>query len=122
MKSSKDLVHEANRQIETLSAEGAVKMMSDPQISFVDLREPGEVEKGTLPGAVPVPRGLLEFQIHPQSPSHNSKLAGKKKLVLYCGSGTGSALATKTLNDMGTTNIAHVAGGFPTLEQARKDD
>ncbi len=120
MKSSKDLVREANEQIETLSAEEAMKLTSDKDIAFIDLREPGEVEKGSLPGAVHVPRGLLEFQIDPQSPSHNTKLAGKKKLVLYCGSGGRSALAAKMLNDMGVTNVAHVAGGFPAVQQASK--
>jgi rhodanese-related sulfurtransferase len=120
VKSSKDLVSEANQQIETLSAEEAMKLTSDANIAFVDLREPGEVEKGSLPGAVHVPRGLLEFQIDPQSPSHNSKLSGKKMLVLYCGSGGRSALAAKTLMDMGLTNVAHVAGGFPALQKARE--
>lgn len=120
MKNAKDLVSEANEQIETLSAEEAMKLTSDKDIAFVDLREPAEVEKGALPGAVHVPRGLLEFQIDPQSTAHNPKLEGKKKLVLYCGSGGRSALAAKTLNDMGATNVAHVAGGFPALQQAVK--
>ena len=120
MKSSKDLVREANEQIETLSAEEAMKLTLDKDIAFVDLREPGEVAKGSLPGAVHVPRGLLEFQIDPQSPLYNSKLAGKKKLVLYCGSGGRSALAAKMLNDMGVSNVSHVAGGFPALQQARR--
>ena len=118
MKSTKELVSEANEQNETLSADEAMKLTSDKEIAFVDLREPGEVEKGSLPGAVHVPRVLLEFQIDPESPSHNPKLAGKKKLVLYCGSGGRSALAAKTLKDMGVTNVAHVAGGFPALQKA----
>ena len=120
MKSTKELVSEANKQIETLSADEAMKLASDKEIAFVDLREAPEVEKGSFPGAVHVPRGLLEFQIDPESPTHNPMLAGKKKLVLYCGSGGRSALAAKALKDMGITNVAHVAGGFPALQKARQ--
>ena len=118
MKTANQLVVDANGQIETLAADEAIKLMDDGKVVFVDLREPGEVEKGSLTGAVHVPRGLLEFQIDPESPSHNPKLAGKKKLVLYCGSGGRSALAARTLKDMGVTNVAHVAGGFPALQKA----
>ena len=118
MKSAKQLVSEVNQQIETLTPDEAIKLAADENTVFVDLREPAEVEKGSFPNAVHVPRGLLEFQIDPQSPSHNPKLAGKNKLVLYCGSGGRSALAAKTLKDMGVTNVAHVAGGFPALQQA----
>ena len=120
MKSAKQLVSEANQNIETLTPDEAIKLATDESVVFVDLREPAEVEKGSLPGAVHVPRGLLEFQVDPQSPSHNAQLAGKKKLVLYCGSGGRSALAAKALKDMGVFNVAHVAGGFPALKQARK--
>jgi rhodanese-related sulfurtransferase len=118
MKNVSQLVSEASGQIETLAAEEAVKLINDGNVVFVDLREAAEVEKGSLPGAVHVPRGLLEFQIDPQSPSHNPKLGGSKKLVLYCGSGGRSALGAKALKDMGFTNVAHVAGGFPALEKA----
>ena len=118
MKTANQLVVDANGQIETLAAEETIKLKDDGKVVFVDLREPGEVEKGSLTGAVHVPRGLLEFQIDPESPSHNPKLAGKKKLVLYCGSGGRSALAARTLKDMGVTNVAHVAGGFPALQKA----
>lgn len=120
MKSAKELVSEATQQIETLSAEEAIRLTADKEVVFVDLREPAEVEKGTLPGAVHVPRGLLEFQIDPRSPTHNPQLAGKKKLILYCGSGGRSALAAKAMKDMGVTNVAHVAGGFPALQKACK--
>lgn len=120
MKSAKQLVSEANQQIETLTPDEAIKLAGDESVVFVDLRELAEVEKDSLPGAVHVPRGLLEFQVDPQSPSHNTQLAGNKKLVLYCGSGGRSALATKALKDMGVSNVAHVAGGFPALKQARE--
>jgi rhodanese-related sulfurtransferase len=118
MKSASQLVSEANRQVETLAADEAIKLMDDDNVVFVDLREPAEVEKGSFPGAVHVPRGLLEFQVDAQIPSHNPKLGADKKLVLYCGSGARSALAAKALKDMGLTHVAHVAGGFPALQKA----
>lgn len=118
-KSAKDLVAEASASIETLSGEQAVKLIGDPQVVFVDVREAEELQKsGKLQGAVHIPRGLLEFQADPSSPAHKPELGEGKKLVLYCGSGGRSALAAKTLKEMGIGNVAHVAGGFPALQQA----
>src|SRR3546814_9954286 len=86
---------------------------------FVDIREHAEVAKsGLVSGAVHVPRGLLEFQVDPQSPTHNPKLAAGSRLVLYCGSGARSALAAKSLKDMGVENVAHVPVGFAALKAA----
>ena len=86
---------------------------------FVDVREGEELQKtGKLKGAVHVPRGFLEFQADPTSPTHKPELGGNNKLVLYCGSGNRSALAAKTLKSMGFVKVAHVAGGFPALQQA----
>jgi rhodanese-related sulfurtransferase len=119
IKSAKDIVAEASRQIETLSGEDAIKLVGDPNVVFVDLREREELQKtGKLQGAVHVPRGFLEFQADPASPTHKPELGGGKKLVLYCGSGSRSALGAKALKEMGFTNVAHVAGGFPALQQA----
>ena len=112
---AKDLVAEATKQIKTISAEEAVQLVGKPDAVFVDLREFEELEKnGTVDGAVHVPRGLLEFQVDPSSPMHKPELSGKK-LVLFCGSGSRSALAAKSLNDMGMSGVTHVAGGFPAL-------
>jgi rhodanese-related sulfurtransferase len=119
MKSAKDLVAEAGEHVETLTGADAVRLEGDPNVVFVDLREADELEKtGKLRGAVHVPRGLLEFQADPISPAHNPALSAEKRLVLYCGSGGRSALAAKTLTDMGLSNAAHVAGGFPALRDA----
>ena len=118
-KTAKDLVAEANRSVETLSGAEAAKLVGDANVVFVDIRESDELQKtGTLKGAVHVPRGFLEFQADPASPTHKPELGGGKKLVLYCGSGSRSALGAKALSDMGVANIAHVAGGFPALQQA----
>lgn len=118
-KTAKDLVVEATKHVETMSAEEAVGLLGDSNIVFVDLREPEELQKpGKLRGAVHVPRGLLEFQVDPASPTHNPELAGGKRLVLFCGSGSRSALAAKSLKDMGVDKVVHVAGGFPALQKA----
>lgn len=118
-KSAKDLVADARREVETLSAAQAVELAGEPDIAFVDVREGEELQKtGKVKGAVHVPRGFLEFQVDPNSPTHKAELGGDRKLVLYCGSGSRSALAAKTLQDMGITRVAHVAGGFPALQQA----
>ena len=118
-KSAKDLVAEASREVETLSGEDAMKLVGQPGVVFVDVREGEELQKtGKLKGAVHVPRGFLEFQTDPTSPTHKPELGGDKKLVLYCGSGSRSALGAKTLRGMGITNVAHVAGGFPALQQS----
>lgn len=118
-KSAKDLVAEASKTVETLSAEDAVKLVGDPGVVLVDVREGEELQKtGKVQGAVHVPRGFLEFQADPTSASHKPELGGGKRLVLYCGSGSRSALAAKTLKEMGIGNVAHVAGGFAALQQA----
>jgi len=118
-KSAKDLVAEASREIETLSGQEAVKLVGDPNVVFVDVREGEELQKtGKLQGAVHVPRGFLEFQADPTSPTHKPELGSGKKLVLYCGSGNRSALGAKALKEMGIKNVAHVAGGFSALQQA----
>jgi len=101
-KSAKDLVAEASREIETLSGQEAVKLVGDPNVVFVDVREGEELQKtGKLQGAVHVPRGFLEFQADPTSPTHKPELGSGKKLVLYCGSGNRSALGAKAMKEMG---------------------
>lgn len=122
MKSAKELVAEASRAVETLTAEEAVKRLGETDTVFVDVREGGEVRKsGKLKGAVHVPRGFLEFQVDPSSPTHKAELSAGKRLVLYCGSGSRSALAAKTLKEMGVEHVAHVDGGFPALQKVGAD-
>ena len=118
-KSAKDLVAAASREVETLSSEQALGLVGHPDVVFVDLRESEELHKtGKLKGAVHVPRGFLEFHADPNSQTHKPELSGGKKLILYCGYGSRSALAAKTLKDMGIENVSHVAGGFTALRQA----
>lgn len=115
--SAKDLVAEANREVDTLSAEEALARFGQPDTMLVDVREGEELAKtGRIAGAVHVPRGFLESQADPESPTH--ELGDGRRLVLYCGSGNRSALAAKTLKDMGLRSVASVAGGFSALEKA----
>ena len=109
----KAMLGEANAEIATVSVEQAREYVGDENILFVDVRETQEVESsGGLPGSVHVPRGLLEFIADPESPMHKSELSSGRQLVLYCASGGRSALAAKTLQDMGLSNVCHIAGGF----------
>lgn len=118
-RSAKELVAHASKEIETLSAEEAVKLAGNSGVVFVDVRESEELQKtGKVKGAVHVPRGFLEFQADPTSTTHKPELSSGRKLVLYCGSGSRSALAAKTLKDMGIESVAHVAGGFAALQNA----
>lgn len=118
-RTSKQLVSEANAVVESLPPDDAARLVGVPGVQFVDIREPAEVTKtGLVAGAVNVPRGLLEFQVDPESPTHNAKLAASSRLVLYCGSGARSALAAKSLKEMGVENVVHVPGGFSALKEA----
>ena len=117
-RSSKDLLAEANRAIETIPVEQAIALADDPNVVFVDVREGSEREKGTVKGSVHASRSFLEFHADPNSPMHKPELTGGKKLVLFCGSGGRSALAAKALKDMGYDNVAHVAGGFGAWQKA----
>lgn len=118
-RSAMELVAEANESVKTIAADEAVALANDPRVLFVDLREPAEVQKnGMVAGAARVPRGLLEFQADAQSPMHRPEISNAERLVLYCGSGARSALAAKSLKEMGFENVAHVAGGFPALKAA----
>lgn len=117
-RSAKDLVSAADAAVETLAVEEAIPLVGDPGVTFVDVRERDEREKGTVTGSVHAPRGSLEFYADPGSSMHKPELAGGKKLVLFCGAGARSALAAKTLKDMGIDNVAHVAGGFEAWQKA----
>src|SRR5688572_20542329 len=111
-RSAKDLVAEANAAVETLPAEAAIRLAGDPDVVFVDVRERHEREKGTVKGSIHAPRGSLEFYADPESSQHKPDLASGKKLVLFCAAGGRSALAAKTLKDMGIDRVAHIAGGY----------
>ena len=116
---AKQLLAEANAEIKTLTAQEALVLVDDPDVVFVDVRETVERQKtGGVKGSVHAPRGFLEFHADPESPMHVAALSSGKKLVLYCAAGGRSALAAKTLKDMGVPNVSHMAGGFGAWKQA----
>ncbi len=109
----KQMLAEANAVIETVSVTDAMYVLDDGDVLFVDVREASErMETGTIAGAIHAPRGFLEFIADPEGPMHDPALASGKRLLLFCGSGGRSALAAKTLRDMGIEEVAHIAGGF----------
>jgi len=108
----KQLVAEAEALIDTLSVEEARAAHSSGAL-LVDLRDVREVKReGKIPGSYHVPRGMLEFWVDPDSPYHQEALTSAERLVLYCNLGWRSALAAQTLQHMGLTNVAHIAGGL----------
>ena len=115
------LVDEAMALVTTYSVDQVQARLADPQAQIVDIRDPRELEReGTLPGALLAPRGMLEFWVDPASPYFKPVFADEsKEFILFCGAGWRSALATKTLQDMGMTNVAHMDGGFGAWKKAQ---
>jgi rhodanese-related sulfurtransferase len=115
------LVDEAMAQVTTLSVAEVQARVADPAVQIVDIRDPRELERdGTVPGALLAPRGMLEFWVDPASPYFKPVFADEsKQFVLFCGAGWRSALATKTLQDMGMSNVAHIDGGFAAWKKAQ---
>ena len=114
------LVDEAMALVTTYSVEQVRARLADPKVQIVDIRDPRELEReGTLPGALLAPRGMLEFWVDPESPYFKPVFADEgKEFVLFCGAGWRSALATKTLMDMGMRNVAHIDGGSAAWKKA----
>ncbi|MDA7606630.1 rhodanese-like domain-containing protein [Pelagibacteraceae bacterium] len=119
IKSSQDLVSEANQLIETLDGFKVKSMVDKDECILIDVRDIRELWKeGTVKNSKHIPRGMLEFWLDPQSSYFKeNKFNLNKKIVLFCALGMRSALATKSLMDMGYKNVAHVNGGFDTLKQ-----
>ena len=111
--SAQDLVARANARIQSLEPAEVARRRSEPGTLVVDVRDVRERRRdGYFPGALHVPRGMLEFWIDPASPYHKPELAAADSFILYCNKGWRSALATATLQDMGLEQVAHRAGGF----------
>ena len=112
-KGVKQLVAEAEAEIETLNVDEARALSGSDKVRFVDLRDIRELAReGRMPGAFHCPRGMLEFWIDPDSPYHKDFFADDAKYVFFCAAGWRSALAAKSASDMGLKPVAHIAGGF----------
>ena len=120
IKSSQDLVEEALKNIETLEAEKVKFLQEEGKCVLVDIRDIRELWKeGTVKNSKHIPRGMLEFWLDPKSSYYKQgKFEEQKKMILFCALGFRSALATKSLLDMGFRNVAHVNGGFDALKNA----
>ena len=109
---SMQLIGEALAEVASVSVDEALALVDGGDAVFVDVRERAEHDAGAIAGAVAAPRGFLEFIADPTSPMHNPALSAGKQLVIYCASGGRSALATKTLQDMGYSDVANLTGGY----------
>ena len=120
IKSSQTLVEEALRDIETLSSNEVKNLVEKNENTLIDVRDIREIWKeGTIENSKHIPRGMLEFWLDPKSTYFQAnKIKDIKKMVLFCALGLRSALATKSLTDMGFKNVAHVNGGFDALKQS----
>ena len=119
IKSSQTLVKEAEKVIKTLTIKQVEEILKNEDGTLIDVRDVRELWKeGTVKHSKHIPRGMLEFWLDPQSSYYKeNKFDLKKKIILFCALGMRSALAAKSLMDMGFKNIAHVKGGFDVLKQ-----
>ena len=121
IKSSQELVNNALEEIKTISKDQASKLHKENKCNLIDIRDIRELERdGRVKGSVHIPRGMLEFWLDPESAYFkDGKLDLNKEMVLFCAGGLRSALAAKTLEDMGFENVSHVEGGFGSLKQSK---
>jgi len=113
------LVEQAMAEIETLDVDQARALLGRDDVQFVDLRDIRELKReGVVPDAFHAPRGMLEFWVDDTSPYHKEVFASGKRLVFFCAAGWRSALATKTVQDMGLEGVCHIAGGFAAWREA----
>jgi rhodanese-related sulfurtransferase len=119
IKSPQTLIAESLKTVKTISPEEALEMSNENKCNLIDIRDEPELEKqGRIEKAFHISRGLLEFSIHPDSPFVlNNKIDLDKELVLFCAAGGRSALAAKTLNEMGFKKVSHIDGGFGSMKK-----
>ena len=121
IKSSQTLVVEALKEIKTISTDDAHQMIKDNQCNLIDIRDIRELQKeGQVEGANHIPRGMLEFWLDPGSVYFkDGKLDLNKEMVLFCAGGLRSALAAKSLKEMGFEKVSHIDGGFGAIKQSK---
>ena len=121
IKSIQNLVSEAMNEIKTINADEAYQMIQENNCNLIDIREINELENsGKVEGANHIPRGMLEVYLDPKSPIfQNGQLNQSKEFVLFCAGGVRSALAVKSLKDMGYQKISHIDGGFASIANSK---
>ena len=118
IKSSQILVEEALKEVKTITAEEALSLSNENKCNLIDIRDGIELQRlGTIENSYHISRGLLEFSLHPQSPYvQKENLDLNKEIVLFCAAGGRSALAAKTLKEMGYKKVSHIEGGFSSMK------
>tara|TARA_X000000950_G_scaffold206403_1_gene248309 strand:- start:167 stop:550 length:384 start_codon:yes stop_codon:yes gene_type:complete len=121
IKSAQSLVSEALKEIKTIVSDEAFQKVEDNSCNLIDIRDVRELEKeGRVENSHHIPRGMLEFWLDPESAYFKEgKLDQNKEMVLFCAGGLRSALAAKTLKDMGFKNVSHIDGGFGAIRQSK---
>ena len=121
IKTAQTLVSEAMEEIKTISVEDAYKLFEENNCNLIDIRDKIELDKtGTVENSINISRGLLEFQLDPNSALiQNGIIDLNKETVLFCAAGGRSALAAKTLNEMGYKKVSHIQGGFAALKNSK---
>ena len=121
IKTSQTLVSEALTEIKTISPDDALELTKKSQCNLIDIRDIRELEKeGRIDSSFHIPRGMLEFWLDPQSPYFKEgKIDINKEMVLFCAGGMRSALAAKTLKDMGFEKVSHIDGGFGAIRNSK---
>lgn len=110
--SVKDMLVAANAAVPKISPQDAAALIKGGNVLVVDVRDGLELlNTGKVQGAMHVARGLLEFKADPEAPSHDKAFDRDKTVIVYCASGGRSALAGKTLKDMGYKDVRNL-GGF----------
>ncbi|MDB9831510.1 rhodanese-like domain-containing protein [Candidatus Pelagibacter sp.] len=120
IKSSQTLVSEALDKVKTITAEEALKLSNEDKCTLIDIREKGELDNsGRVENSNHIPRGMLEFWLDPEGPYFkNGKIDMNKEMVLFCAGGLRSALAAKSLKEMGFEKVSHIDGGFASISQS----
>ncbi|MGH7984937.1 MAG: rhodanese-like domain-containing protein [Candidatus Binataceae bacterium] len=118
-KSVQDLLNEANAEIQTVSAEEAIRLKDDPNVQLVDIRDVRELNRdGRVPGAFHAPRGMLEFWVDPESVYYKDIFGSGKRFIFFCAGGGRSALAAQITQRMGLEPVCHMGGGFRAWKAA----
>ena len=115
-----EMVSKARTEIQNLTPDQVAAEIERAGVILVDVREPNEVADGVIPGAISVPRGMLEFHADPTSPYHLDELQPERRVVVYCKSGSRSALAGAALKALGYRDVAHLDGGMAAWTQSQR--
>ena len=120
IKSIQNLVSDAMGEIKTINAEEAYQKFENNNCNLIDIREINELDNtGRVEGANHIPRGMLEVYLDPNSPIiQNGQVDKNKEFILFCAGGVRSALAVKSLKEMGYEKISHIDGGFAVMSSS----